>query len=344
MVAPIVQVSVRCRRFRLAETDASDYASAACYRLPEDVGVMPIVVAELELRDVERHIFLADLMECTDNAALNQRPKALDCLSVNCANNVFASSVVNRLVRVFLAQVLVADPLIGAEQADLVGYCLADEAFQGCGLDIFDDAGNNIAPALSGADHNSFAAASSSATAVTALVFVPIFREATDESFVNLDDADELLELLILQGCADTVAHVPSGFVRTEAHVAVDLAGTHFLFSGQHQVDDAEPLPQVNIRVLKNGASDVGKPIATRAAIGAFPFPFHGFERIDPRTAAARAIDAIGPAVGHKVGVARILSGEGRLPLGNGHLVDLAGLLSSGHDGAPHRQRPIWHP
>src|SRR5437763_230366 len=36
----------------------------------EDVRVPPIVVAELELRDVERHVFGADFVEGADNAAL----------------------------------------------------------------------------------------------------------------------------------------------------------------------------------------------------------------------------------------------------------------------------------
>ena len=192
-IAPIAQVlSARWHHFRLTETDASDHASAACYRLPENIGVMPIIVTELELRDVERHVFLADLVECADNAALNQRPKALDCLSVNRADDIFASGVVNRLVRIFLTQMLVSDPLIGAKQADLVRDCLSNKAFQGCGLDVLNDAGDNVASALGGTDHNSFAAAASSATAVTALVLVPIFGEAADESFVNLNDADEL--------------------------------------------------------------------------------------------------------------------------------------------------------
>ena len=36
----------------------------------ENVGVEPIVVAELKLRDVERHIFGADFVERADHARL----------------------------------------------------------------------------------------------------------------------------------------------------------------------------------------------------------------------------------------------------------------------------------
>jgi hypothetical protein len=40
--------------------------SASPGSLTENIGVAPIVVAKLELSDVERHIFLAYFMESTD--------------------------------------------------------------------------------------------------------------------------------------------------------------------------------------------------------------------------------------------------------------------------------------
>ncbi len=47
-------------------------ASAPCYRGAEDVGIVAIVVPKLELRDVERKIFAADLMETAHDAALQR--------------------------------------------------------------------------------------------------------------------------------------------------------------------------------------------------------------------------------------------------------------------------------
>jgi len=44
-------------------------------------ALLPIVVAELELRDVERHVFLADLVERADHTALEDRPEALKLYS-----------------------------------------------------------------------------------------------------------------------------------------------------------------------------------------------------------------------------------------------------------------------
>jgi hypothetical protein len=332
--APVAQVQTRWPRFRLAETDASDLVSAACYRLSKNVGVVPTIVAKLELGDVQRKICFADLVISADNPALDQRPEAFNGLSVHRADNVFASGMINRLVRIFLAEMLVTDPLIAAQQANLVGNGFTDEALQGRGLNVFNDPGDNIALATDCTSNDGLATAASSATTITAFVFVPVLGEAANESFVNLDNANEFFEFLVRQCCANAMAHVPSRFVGTEAHVAMDLPCADALLAGQHKVDDAKPLSQVYIRVLENRSGNVREPIAARAAIRAFPFEFHGSERIDPRTAAAGTVDAIGPTMGHEIGVAGVLVREGRFPLGNGHLVDLAGLLGAGHDGS----------
>lgn len=57
-------------------------ASAPCYGFAEDVGVVAIVVAELELRDVQRHVFRAHLVERADDAALEDRPEAFNRVGV----------------------------------------------------------------------------------------------------------------------------------------------------------------------------------------------------------------------------------------------------------------------
>jgi len=99
MGIPIAQAQSRWRRFRLAETDASDHASAACYSLLENVGVHAIVVAELKFRDVQRHVFGAHFVERADNAALEDRPETLDCVSVDRADDVLTAFVVHGLMR-----------------------------------------------------------------------------------------------------------------------------------------------------------------------------------------------------------------------------------------------------
>jgi hypothetical protein len=69
-----------------------------------------------ELCNVKMQVLRADLLERADNSALEYAPKPLNRLSVDRADNVLALRVVNGRVREFLADVSVADPLIGASR------------------------------------------------------------------------------------------------------------------------------------------------------------------------------------------------------------------------------------
>jgi hypothetical protein len=83
-------------------------ASAPCYGRTEDVGVLPIVVAELKFRDVERHIFGADFVEASNDPALKERPKALNRVRVDRADDVFPRAVIHDAVLVsVLSQIVV---------------------------------------------------------------------------------------------------------------------------------------------------------------------------------------------------------------------------------------------
>src|SRR5579864_5947307 len=98
----------RWPRLSLAETDASDLASAACYRGPENIGVVAVAISELKLRDVQRQIFGADLVERADHAAFEDAPETLNRVRVNRADNVFVGAVANDgVLRIFAAQSVV---------------------------------------------------------------------------------------------------------------------------------------------------------------------------------------------------------------------------------------------
>src|SRR5947209_836197 len=86
----------------------------------EDVRVSAIVVAELKFRNVERHVFAADLVERADNAALEDRPKAFDAIRVYEAVDVFAKRVLDIGVWVFWPQALIGMIVVGREQTDFV--------------------------------------------------------------------------------------------------------------------------------------------------------------------------------------------------------------------------------
>jgi len=74
----------------------------------ENVCVLPVIIAELELDNIERHIFPAHFVERADDAALENRPEAFNGLSMNRADDVLASRVVNGRVSVISVERIVA--------------------------------------------------------------------------------------------------------------------------------------------------------------------------------------------------------------------------------------------
>lgn len=310
------------------------FSSTSLNRRSENILVEPIVIPELELRNVEWHVFAAYLVERTDDAALEDAPKAFNRLRMNSTDNVLSLGMVNSRVWEGFVEVLVANPLVCAEQANLVGNSFIHEAFQGCGLDIRNDAGNHVSFAADCSDDWGFArTAAARAVPAAALVFVLVLGEAADEGFVNLNDAAKLVRVLN-QRRTDAMAHIPSGFVGAEAHLSHDLEGAYALLAGEHLVRDVKPVTKRLIRVFEDGPGDMGEAVAVNGALLALPV-MTGSERVNLGIAATRANDAFRPAPRDQIGDAGIFVRESRLELGDGHLMDGFGLFGAGHGRSP---------
>src|SRR5690242_10606340 len=109
----------------------------------EDVCVLPVVITELELGDIKRHIFSAHFVERADYAAFEDRPEAFDGLGVNGADDILTARMVNSCVREIFVEDVVCGPLIGAKQADFMGNSFSDKSVKRCRLDIRDYAGDD---------------------------------------------------------------------------------------------------------------------------------------------------------------------------------------------------------
>jgi hypothetical protein len=317
--------------------------STSLDRRSENIRVLPVIIAELKLGDIEWHIFPAHFVEGADHAALEDRPEALDGLSVDCADDILPSRVINSYVRVILVERVVAGILIGAKQADPVRDRFADEGGESFGIDIRDHARNDVTLAADRADDWRLAGPDAAcSTAAAAFIPMPVFGQAADESFIDFDNAAELIDVLHESG-SDLMAHEPSGPVRAEAHITIDLQSAHALFAGKHEMDDAEPLPQRLVCILENRSSDMRKAVVSgaRGALVAQPIPWHCAVPFDLRIATPRARYAFRPAASGKIGATGVFVREGSFPLDDGHLVDWLGLLCAGHIGSPSRQEPI---
>jgi len=111
-----------------------------------------MIVPELEFRNIERHIFPADLVERADHAPLEYRPEAFNRVRVDRADNVFAVAMADDLVGVVVGlQMPVADPLIRDQQAHLVGDAFQHEARENVAAHGVDHAGDGLALAADSA-------------------------------------------------------------------------------------------------------------------------------------------------------------------------------------------------
>jgi hypothetical protein len=299
--------------------------SAPLNNRAENIRIGAVVVAELKLRDVERQIFGADFVERANHATFEDRPKALNRVRVNRADNVLFDPVMHGLARIFL-QAAIDLMFVRRQQTDFVRYGLAHELFNARLVYVFKYAGDHVALALHRADHRNFASARAAAFAVMALIPMPVVILAANPCFVDLDNAAEL-GFGLHHRRADFVGHIQRGFVRAKAHLPLNLKRANALFAGRHQMYDLEPLPKRFVRVLKDRACDVGKPIARaldRLTLIALPFESHGANRKNLGVAAAWAVHAVGPASGDQIPLAGIIisSREDGFKLGFGHLVN----------------------
>jgi hypothetical protein len=158
-------------------------ASAPRYRGLEDIGIRSIVVSKLKLRDVQRQVLPADLVEAVHDAALQQRPETIDGLRVHDAVNVLLLGMTDEAVREISFEVPITGMLIGDEQANVIGDRLANEAVQRRGIGIVDNAGDHVALALDCTDGDELA---SNASSGMFLVPMTVAVAAADISFVNV--------------------------------------------------------------------------------------------------------------------------------------------------------------
>ena len=125
---------------------------ATFYRRPKDIRVKPIVIPELKFCNVKCHVFAAHLMERADDAALEDRPEALNRVRVDRADDVLATGVVDRFMRIVAIKAAVDAIFVGRQKADAIGNHLAHESLCVLLVDALQNARDDVALALDGAN------------------------------------------------------------------------------------------------------------------------------------------------------------------------------------------------
>jgi hypothetical protein len=305
---------------------------ASLNRRSENIVVQAIIVPELELCNVKMQVFLADVVECADDAALEDAPEAFNRVSVHCTDNVLPLRVVDGDVRIALTETMVPNPLIGAEQANLVRYGFIDKGLKRGSANVLNDPCDYVTFAADSASNDSLARTSWAGNAV-AFVGMTVLGLATNERLIDLDNAAKF-GFGLDQSSADFVSHQPCGFDRTKTHVATKLACAHALFAGQDQMSDLEPVAKGLVGVFEDGPGDAGEAVAVYGTRAALPMKaFIGRCIVKVGIAATRTIDAIRPAPRDQISLASLIvvNRKHGVELGRSELMDGFGALNFGH-------------
>jgi len=260
-----------------AEAVASLSASAPSYGLAEHIGVVPIVMAELKFREVQRQVLSADIVIGAEDSTLEQSPEGIQILSVNHAGNVLASGMVRGVVRVDGVQTLIAYVLISRYESHLIAYRLADEVLKSFCGSVFDHLANNVTLPADCADDSDFAGTNTASAGVFALVFVLVLFFTANVRFIYLNDTHQFLKVGIAHPGPEPMAHVPRCRVR-RSNLALDLLSADSLFAVQHRVEHFKPSRERILGVLENctcrDRETIGVP-APAFDVRALPMPRH---------------------------------------------------------------------
>lgn len=322
MTRKVIPIESACwRALACSEAPASCCASAASYRLSKDVVIVPIVESELEFREVERQIFLADVMVRPNYPALQQAPERFDIVRVDLAAHVFARAVSDDFVWKEMSQIAVSAPFIRCDQIDFLGHGLFDEPAQGVSGRVFDDLADYIALARDRADDGRLAGVGCATAAILlAILPMPVFLLAADVDFVNFDDPHEPFELWVFHRGSQPMAHIPSGLVCAAADLTLNLKRADTFLAVQDLPENLEPRLERVLGILENRAADDTEAVV----LAGFTEPVEGprVELVNAGVAATRATDhAVPPAMLQHELLAGIVSWKGFHQLAERHHV-----------------------
>jgi hypothetical protein len=287
------------------------YASASgpLYRLAENIGFAAVVMPELELGEVEREIFLADMVEAAHDAAFEETPERFEIVGVNLAAYIFTLSVADGFVREVFLQKAITRVFVSSDQIHRLTDCLSDERIQRDRVRVLDNLTDDVAlPADSADDAN--LAALLAPTDMRFLVPMPILVLSADERLVHFNDAHKLAEIGIMHGCPEPHAHVPRRLVRAASNLPLNLERTHAFLGIEHLPENLEPYLERVSGVLENRAADDAEAVVLARL--AEPVKGPCIELVDGRVSAMRAFyDAVWPASFHQELLARFVGREG---------------------------------
>lgn len=205
----------------------------------------------------------ADPVPRSNDAALQERKRALDCVRMNDAVNVALLLVLNRLVLESAHCLRVARHFVRDDQFGILRDVFKCRIAQRLRRDIVNVNEPDISAPLADADDDVFIVGVPPALFAARMTGISL---RADVGFVKLYDTIEFRLVEFSHGVADAVTEIPRRLVAHAQH-ALDLIRAHALARFAHQHDGKKPLLKRQVRVVKYGS---GKRRKLVAAIEAF--------------------------------------------------------------------------
>src|ERR1039457_4772907 len=131
-------------------------------------------------------------MECTHNAALHDRPEPFDGVGVNCAVDILPLTMTDNAMRVSVPKVHIAPVFVRGDQANPIGYRVANERIQTLFAGALDHTGNDVALAPYRANDDVFLrSAGTTKVTASAFPFVLVLGFSANKSLVHFHIANE---------------------------------------------------------------------------------------------------------------------------------------------------------
>lgn len=283
-----------------AEAAASVSTSASCQDCPEDIGVLPVVEAELKLREIKREIFFAEVVEGSHDSSLEQAPKAFHIVRVDLAPHILMLAVRHGGVR--QAEIVVRPVFIGCNQIDLLIDDLANESVVRLEVAVLHHLTDDIPLAADGTDGAALAEAETRpGLALLAALFVPMTVAIlpADVGLINFNGSHKLRKGFVLHRRSDAMTHEPRGAIVAASDLAMNVKCADSFLGLAHQRDDFDPSLEWVVGVLEDRLRDDAEAVAVAtAAILVLADPVEGarLQSIDFIALAAWTPWAVGPA------------------------------------------------
>jgi len=230
-------------------------------RIHENVCVVSAVKTKGHLLQVSREMFDTDFVPCSHESTFQERECRLDSIGGHIATDVFSRAVVDSLMlRVVVSgnSEVVEPGFVGHNHVNCGGYVLRNEVIEFFLVKVTGSDETGTASAFLESDNRNFV--------VNPVSTSDAFALASEIAFVDFDGtAKHPLSLASLShGSADSVAQVPSSFIRAfmlAPNSALELSGRHALAGLYDKQHSGKPNIQRKVCIVEDRLGGYAKLI-----------------------------------------------------------------------------------